>query len=240
MDYLNLSVINNNISDSANFNSAIINFFQDWTGNNLQSITDATIAQSLDKITKGLQEWIDSSISAIDEETISQRVKEVVEGFKELANPSYDHEDIVQRLVNFFIEDDWAFIKIEGEPILRLACQGKNGTWNCYGKVYSKQQVVFYSIYPTLILENKLLSVTECINRANCNMVIGNFELDVELREFRHKTSFDVSVAIPTLGLINNLVDTNINRMDEFLPGLVSVIDSIDSDVLPKYGIDQI
>jgi hypothetical protein len=40
-------------------------------------------------------------------------------------------------------------------------------------------------VYATLIPENKLLSVTEFINRANCNMVIGNFELDFELREFR-------------------------------------------------------
>jgi hypothetical protein len=39
----------------------------------------------------------------MDEETISQRVKELVEGFKELANPSYDYEDIFQRLVNFFL-----------------------------------------------------------------------------------------------------------------------------------------
>jgi hypothetical protein len=137
-DHLNLSVINNDISDSANSNGAIINFFQDWTENNLQSITDETIAQSLDKITKGLQEWIDSSISAMDEETISQRVEEVVEGFKELANPSYNHEDIFQGLVNFFIEDDWAFIKVEGEPILGLTYQGKNCTWNLYAKVYSK------------------------------------------------------------------------------------------------------
>ena len=53
-DYLNLSIINKDISDSANFNSAIINFFQDWTENNLQSITDETIAQSRDKISKGL------------------------------------------------------------------------------------------------------------------------------------------------------------------------------------------
>jgi hypothetical protein len=88
------------------------------------------MAKSLDKITKGLLEWIDSSIFAIDEETISQRVEEVVEGFKELANPSYDHEDIFQRLVNFSIEDNWAFIKIEGERILGLPCQGKNGI--CY------------------------------------------------------------------------------------------------------------
>jgi hypothetical protein len=63
-DYLNLSVINNDISDSANFNSAIINFSQDWTESHLQSITDETIAKSLDKITKGLLLWIDSSIFA--------------------------------------------------------------------------------------------------------------------------------------------------------------------------------
>jgi hypothetical protein len=74
----------------------------------------------------------------------------------------------------FFIEDDWAFIKIEGEPILGLTCQGKNGTWNCYPKVYSKQQIVFYSIYPTLVPENKLLSVSEFINIANCNELIVN------------------------------------------------------------------
>ena len=166
----------------------------------------------------------------MDEETISQRVEEVVEGVKELANPSYNYEDIFQGLVNFFIEDDWALIKIQGEPILCLTYQGKNCRWNCYAKVYSKQQIVFYSIYPTLVPENKLLPVAEFINRAY-KLVIGNFKLDFELREFRYKISFDVSVAIPPVVLINNFVYTNITTMDEFLRG---------SYLLPQYATDQI
>jgi hypothetical protein len=84
------------------------------------------------------------------------------------------------------------------------------------------------------------LSVAEFINRANCKLIIGNFELDFELREFRYKTSFDLfdlSVAIPTFGIINNVVYTNISTMDEFPAGLTSIIDS---DIIGKYAIDQI
>jgi len=68
-------------------------------------------------------------------------------------------------------------------------------------------------------------------------MIIGNFELDFADGEIRYKTSIDVKGDFLSFELIKQLVYANVTMMDEYLPGIISVIDG---DVLPKDAIAQI
>jgi hypothetical protein len=68
-------------------------------------------------------------------------------------------------------------------------------------------------------------------------MIIGNFELDFTDGEIRYKTSIDVEGANLTFTQIKRLVYANVMMMDQYLPGIMSVIDS---DVEPKDAIAQI
>jgi hypothetical protein len=68
-------------------------------------------------------------------------------------------------------------------------------------------------------------------------MTIGNFELDFADGEIRYKTSIDVEGVSLTFPQIKRLVYTNVTMMDEYLPGIMSVIDG---DVLPEDAIAQI
>jgi hypothetical protein len=128
--------------------------------------------------------------------------------------------------------------KIKGEPVLLMAFQGENGKWTCYAKARVEQeQFVFYSICPVNAPENKRLAVAEFLTRANSGMIIGNFELDFADGEIRYKTSIDVDGDTLSSALIKRLVYANVTMMDEYLPGIMSVIYG---DVEPKDAIAQI
>lgn len=79
--------------------------------------------------------------------------------------------------------------------------------------------------------------MAEFITRANSGMIIGNFELDLANGEICYKTSVDVEGSRLTFLLIKKLVYANVTMMDEYLPGIISIIDS---DVEPHLAITKI
>ena len=141
-------------------------------------------------------------------------------------------------MVNFFTQDDWSFTRIQGDSALRLFYKGKNGQWNCYAQVREEQQqFIFYSICPLQIPEAKRITIAEFITRANYGLLIGNFELDFTDGEVRYKTSIDVDGNGLNFDLIQNLVYANVMIMDEYLPGMIAVIEN---DVSPEYAVSSI
>ena len=118
-------------------------------------------------------------------------------------------------------------MRIKGDSALRLSYQGKNGQWNCYAQVREEQQqFIFYSICPLQIPEAKRIAIAEFITRANYGLLIGNFELDFSDGEVRYKTSIDVEGNRLNFDSIQNLVYTNVSIMDEYLPGIIAVVEN--------------
>jgi hypothetical protein len=145
---------------------------------------------------------------------------------------------IFAKMVNFFKEDDWEFIELEEEPILQMDFPGKNGQLNCYAKAReAQQQFVFYSICPIKAPEDKRLQIAEFLTRANSGMLVGNFELDFANGEIRYRTSAEVEDDNLSSALIRRLVYANMMMMDEYLPGIMSVING---NVSPADAITQI
>jgi hypothetical protein len=227
-DYLSPEAMIADSIDSEKVNDAIINFFKDWAEVNLQSMSNDAVSQALEEVTKGFEEWVDTTLSNLNEEDIAQAIESIGKAFAELAESSSSgfSNKILSVIVNFFTEDDWPFTKIQGEPVLQMAFQGKNGRWTCYAKARTeKPQFVFYSICPATVPESKRLVIAEFIARANYGTIIGNFELDFVSGEIRYKTSIDVEGSTLTFPQIKQLVYTNLMMMDEYLPGIISVID---------------
>jgi len=242
--YVNPSIITQDNISSEQISQGMVNFFKDWLDVNLPVINQETISENFEEMTKAFEEWTDSNLSAM-EDTISEAIEEVSSAFEEFAESlSETTEDatsnrgIFQEVVNFFTEDDWHYAKIKGEPVLRMAFHGEHGQWNCYAKVRVEQaQFIFYSVCPVNAPEDKRMAITEFLTRANCGMIIGNFELDFADGEIRYKTSIDVKGDLLSFELIKQLVYANVMMMDEYLPGMMSVIYS---DVSPKEAIAQI
>ena len=112
----------------------------------------------------------------------------------------------------------------------RLAFHGKHGTWDCYAKTREDaQQIVFYSICPTTAPTEKHAAVAEFITRANYGLIIGNFELDFSDGEIRYKTSLDIEGDRLTPALVKQLVYANVLTLDQYLPGILAVIEGSSS-----------
>lgn len=142
-----------------------------------------------------------------------------------LAQELSPSKQMLDQLITFFTNDDWSFTRLQGQPVLYTAIQGKNGEWNCFAQIRDDQaQFAFYSICPVPAPEDKRLAVAEFLTRANSGMILGNFELDFNDGEIRYKTSIDVTDDFLSQSLIKQLVYANVSMMDEYLPGIQSVI----------------
>ena len=196
----------------------IINFFQDWTEANLSTKTQETATKMMEGINTFLTE-----LNNINLEEIST---------------SSTNSNIFEEMINFFIADDWPCVQLLGQPALQISFQGENGKWNCYARARDEQQqFIFYSICPVNAPEEKRLAVAEFLTRANSGMMIGNFELDFNDGEISYKTSIDVEGDRISSALIKRLVYANVMMMDEYLPGIFSVIYG---NVSPADAIAQI
>ena len=114
---------------------------------------------------------------------------------------------------------------MEQEPALQMSFQGENGQWMCFVKVREEQeQLIFYSISPVKVAENKRLVMAEFLSRANFGLSIGNFELNFADGEIRYKTSIAAKGNGVNSALIGQLIFANLLTMDEYLPGIMSII----------------
>ena len=132
---------------------------------------------------------------------------------------------IYDATVQFFKEEEWVFVEIEGKPALSLNYAGKSGTWSCFAKAEEdKDMMLFYSYCPVKVPENKRPLVGDFLTRANYGLLIGNFEMDYNDGEVRYKTSIDVEGDQLSKALVKRLVYDNLAVMDRYLPGVLSVI----------------
>lgn len=215
-------------------NEAIANFFKESIEANLPAVTQFATSQIAEEMTNYFKQMADTSLDGLTKSIPSIFQEALEAGFK---SPTTDGQ-FFEEIVNFFEEDGWPFVQIEGEPLLQMVFQGENGKWTCYAKARDDQkQFVFYSLCPVNPPDSKRLAVAEFLTRANSGMIIGNFEMDFDDGEIRYKTSIDVEDDSLSSALIKRLVYANVMMMDAYLPGIMSVIYG---DVTPVDAIAQI
>jgi hypothetical protein len=221
-------------SGSANpISDALETFFKNWTENNLSAVTEKATAEVVDGISHFIKGLTDFNV-----DELNKLVNDIERQFSKDWKPVSSDKTILQEMLNFFTEDDWNFTKLQGESVLQLPFQGTNGKWNCYAKAREEnKQFVFYSLCPIAAPKNKRQAVAEFLTRANYGLMIGNFELDFNDGEIRYKTSIDIVGDNLSFALIKNLVYTNVTMMDEYLPGILFVIDG---NASPKEAITKI
>ncbi len=126
----------------------------------------------------------------------------------------------------FFNADDWNPTPMESDPLaLVMGFVGEAARWQCYCKVREEQhQILFYSIAPTPVPEDKRSVVAEFITRANYGLIIGNLEMDFDDGEVRYKSAVDVEGAPFSSSSVRNIVYANVLTMDRYLPGLLAIV----------------
>lgn len=152
------------------------------------------------------------------------------------APPTGDSESpisapISQIMAAFFNQDDWDYVSLEEGATLEMAFIGDNGRWSCSAQARDEeQQFLFYSICPLTIPAEKRSAIAELLTKANSGLILGNFELDYSDGEVCYKTSIDVEGDRLTPTLIESLVYTNVTMMDQYLPGIIAVLNGTSPD----------
>lgn len=215
------------------------------------SMTDTSGEQLSQGVADFFQDIFGSSFEAATENFTTESFAAIANVFQgidldapEVSPPQTNAKyPILQALLNFFTEDDWSFQKVTSEPALRLAFRGENGQWNCYAKAREEQQqMVFYSLCPVAVPEDKRLAAAELIARVNYGLIVGNFELDFNDGEIRYKTSIDVEGESLSPNLIQPLVYANVMMMDEYLPAIEAVIEgrlSPEDAIIAQHGVEN-
>jgi hypothetical protein len=215
--YISPEALINGLPDREKISQGIVNFFSELTETNLNEIT---------------QNFSDGAVGAIG--TFFQELDRELQEPEEETN----QRTLLETAIQFFLEDDWSFQRIEGENVLRLGFEGNNGQWTCFLQTREeRQQLIFYSGCPIPVPDEKHLDLAEFITRANYGTILGNFELDFEDGEIRYKTSIDVEDDRLTSALIKQVVYPNVMMMDEYLPGILAVISG---EKTPREAIAQI
>ena len=138
----------------------------------------------------------------------------------------------------FMEDDDWPYQQLEDDPILRTGFSSDAGQWTCYAHIREEQaQVMFYSVFPFTIPEEKRMAIAEYITRANYGLRLGNFEMDLNDGDLRYKTSIDVEGAELPPALVRSLLYANVMTMSTYFPGFMNVLYN---DVSPAEAIAKV
>ena len=132
---------------------------------------------------------------------------------------------IYEQMKLFFENDDWSYEELEDRPGISLRYAGQNGSFDCFAYAREDQsQFVFYAVCSMKAPEDRRMSVSEFITRANFGMIIGNFEMDFKTGEVRYKTAVDVEGMDLNFNLAKNAVYPAVLMMDKYFNGLMRVI----------------
>lgn len=124
----------------------------------------------------------------------------------------------------FFEEYGWTTKRSHLPSELWTDYKGKHGHWPCIARtIEAKQQLIFYSMCPFIIPEQRSDAVMKFLTIVNYDLIMGNFEQDLSRGEVRFKTSLRLNGTPLSTELIEPLVYINALTMDYYLAGIRAV-----------------
>ena len=131
---------------------------------------------------------------------------------------------LLEKAMAYFQSDDWDTQPIS-ETVLQTAFRGDNGEWDCLAVVLdSSNHFLFYSIIGESVPEACRQQMAMFLHRANHGLNLGNFEFDMNQGELRFKTSVQVDPDQFSHELFQSLIHHNVLVVDEYFPGIRSII----------------
>ena len=123
-----------------------------------------------------------------------------------------------------FEREKWKYQKRD-ERTYTFGFRGKNNRYNFWAFIStSETSISVYSIIPMSAPEAKRLEIADYLHRANYDMVIGNFELDMRDGEIRFKASADYGDEEPHLDRLDKLIDCCLAMADKYCPGIGMIV----------------
>ena len=137
-----------------------------------------------------------------------------------------ERKNIFDAVNQFFITDKWTVNQVEDKPVFSTLHTGENGSYRCFAEAWDNKDksFVFYSYIGNKVPLKKIQVASEFINRANYGLILGNFEIDLSDGEIRYKTSVRMADGELTYKMIGKLIWGNLNTVDRYAAGIMSII----------------
>lgn len=133
--------------------------------------------------------------------------------------------NLLEIATSFFELEQWSFGKDDKDSVLQMGYQGESSKFLCYMRLIEEpQQVVFYSVSPINVPEEKRDIAAKFLTWCNFGLIIGNFEMDFTDGEIRYKTSLDVQDAELSQALLRRLVYPNVIMIDQYMPKILALV----------------
>jgi hypothetical protein len=140
---------------------------------------------------------------------------------------------VLRQIVTSFLEEKgWPYAELP-DGSLRLTFAGVSGQFDCRAAIdEDRSTVTFFALFPGPVPGDRAGAVLELLNRANLNLVIGNFEYDPGPGQVRCRTSINVDDDRLTPALLSHVVYASLLAMDRYLPAFAAATG--DSGAEPK------
>ena len=229
-DYLGTFNPHDESSSDVSLTQSLGQFIQD----SLQATVQDEIAQTTAELQGDLADFTQRLSGAGLPLMNQQGLAEVMQSLTDLFSQNNRSDEsvgnllaIYERVQAFFNTDGWPVIEVAPATVLQVTFQGDNGQWLCYAQIQEdNRQLVFYSILPTHVSEEKHMAIAQFITRANNGLALGNFELDHADGTIRFKTSLRSPNTDVSVDVIQDVVYTNVLTVDQYLPGILQVLHS--------------
>lgn len=118
---------------------------------------------------------------------------------------------------------DWKYERL-GESLIRFRLVGDNSVYELTLFADETAEMLTLRVGTSYRVPEQLrLVACEFLNRANCNLRIGSFQLDYEDGEVLFRASIDVEGGALAPKMVNSLIDAAIWAYDWYYPGLMRV-----------------
>ena len=132
---------------------------------------------------------------------------------------------MAEMVFEFFESLNWHIAYLENSTAVSMEYRGKKGTFTCHMHVLEEaQQIVYYSIFPAHVPEDKRGTVMAFLTYANYGLIYGNFEINLDDGQVRYKTSIDVEGNGLSHSLLQPIVFINVSTLDHYFESLMSLI----------------
>ncbi|MEM9449475.1 MAG: YbjN domain-containing protein [Cyanobacteria bacterium P01_E01_bin.6] len=226
-DYLGGFDPNDESGSATVLTEALGHFIQD----SLQATFQDELAQTTADLQQDLADFSQRLGGAGLPPMSQQGLAEMMRGLADIFSQEHDSDtsnhvpSIYEQVQAFFDGDEWPVVEVEPNAILQSTFQGDNGQWLCYAQLQEEhRQLVFYSVLPLRVPDEKQMAIAQFMIRANNGLAIGNFELDFEDGTIRFKTSLRSPNTPLTDDVIRDLIYTNVLTVDQYLPGILQLL----------------
>lgn len=150
--------------------------------------------------------------------------------------------DVMGRIQALAKHGEMPLERVPGETAFQMDVEGENGTWVLIAQFREEEpQVLFYSACPVRAPAARRAAVAEYLVRASYGGIHATFEMDFDDGEIRCRTSAELSKTCPSNDLLLGLVHSNVEMMDQYLPGLKKVIagEATPADAIAEAEADE-